>query len=126
MDYIFWASLLGEEVVDILVSYDIGCQWQVHLAKQHKGMPTLLRANPPAGINRPSITVALPVWHRAVHEEDCTYANSMRYRTGAGMTDGEGVKRMWSLLNPFATATREIHADTRHENLEDAIDDHNF
>ncbi|KAF8888005.1 hypothetical protein CPB85DRAFT_1258228 [Mucidula mucida] len=111
MDYIFWALLLGEEVADILVSYDIGCQWQVHLAERHKGMPALLRADPPAGVNCPSIMVALPVWHGAVHEEDCTYANSMRYRTGAGMTDGKGVERGWSLLNPFATATREMHTD---------------
>lgn len=53
-------------------------------------------------------------------------ANSLRYKTGAGMTDGEGVERVWSGLNPIATSTKEMHADGRHENLEDSIDNHNF
>ncbi|KAF9001442.1 hypothetical protein BDZ89DRAFT_929683, partial [Hymenopellis radicata] len=126
MDFIFWASLLGEEIADILVSYDIGCQWKVHLHKRRDGMPAFLKADPPDGVNRPSITVALPVWHGAVHEEECTYANSLRYTTGAAMTDGEGVERVWSHLNPLATSTREMHADGRHENIEDAADNHNF
>lgn len=126
MDYVFWASVLGEELATILVSYDIGCQWKINLDKRFPAMPSLLKSDSVSGEPRPTIRVGLPVWHGAVHEESCTMANSLRYKTGAGMTDGEGVERVWSGLNPIATSTKEMHADGRHENLEDSIDNHNF
>lgn len=33
---------------------------------------------------------------------------------------------MWSVMNPLAWATKEMHEDGRHENLEDGIDARSF
>ncbi|KAF9017051.1 hypothetical protein BDZ89DRAFT_961443 [Hymenopellis radicata] len=127
MNYVFWASILGEGVADIMVSYDIGCQWQVKLQQRRSGMPALLKEDivdgSPEGTK---VHVGTPVWHGAVYEQDCMMSNSLRYKTGAGMTNSEGMERVWAALNPTATATKEMHANGRHENLEDAADNHNF
>ncbi|KAF9014806.1 hypothetical protein BDZ89DRAFT_918102, partial [Hymenopellis radicata] len=121
MDYIFWAAILAVNLLMVLLSYDIGCQWKVHLLERKKRLPALLK-----GDDSPTVRVGTPVWHAGVHEESCETSNSLRFKEGAAMTDGEGVERVWGRLGPWATATREMHVDGRHENLEDVIDQHNF
>ncbi|KAF9014796.1 hypothetical protein BDZ89DRAFT_1220444 [Hymenopellis radicata] len=121
MDYIFWAAIMAVNLLMVLLSYDIGCQWKVHLLERKKQLPALLK-----GDESPTVRVGTPVWHAGVHEESCETANSLRFKEGAAMTDGEGVERVWGRLGPWATATREMHVDGRHENLEDVIDQHNF
>lgn len=91
--------------------------------KRRVKMPGLLRGDPDRSVR---IRVALPVWHGGVHEEACTTSESLRYKTGAAMTDGEGVERVWSVMNPLAWATKEMHEDGRHETLEDGIDARSF
>lgn len=122
MDYIFWASILGEDLLQLMVSYDVGCQWKINLTERRKHLPAVLREEREGQ----TICVGLPVWHGGVHEEACGSAESLRYKLGAGMTDGEGVERVWSKLGPKAWATKEMHENTRHESLEDTMDDLNW
>jgi hypothetical protein len=110
----------------ILLSYDVGCQWRIHLEERKKHLPAVLKHDPGSGVPPVKVRVGLPVWRGGVHVEKCATEHSLRYKTGAGMTDGESVERVWSLLNPKAMATKEMHVDGRHENLEEAIDAHNF
>lgn len=124
MDYIFWASTFTANVARIMASYDIGCQWKIHLEERRAGMPTMFRRDDLA-LQR-EIEVSLPVWHAGVHQEDCEMCESLRYKTGAGMTDGEGVERIWAATNPKAYATKEMHIDTRHAALEDHFNNHNW
>lgn len=69
---------------------------------------------------------ALPVWHGNVHEMSCRTANSLHLQWGVGCTDGEGIERVWSWLNPMAYSTKEMGAGARHDAIEDRIDYHNF
>ena len=39
MDYIFWSALVNERVDNVMVTYDIGCQWKVHLNKRLEQVP---------------------------------------------------------------------------------------
>ena len=123
MDYVFWASTYAEDILKIMVSYDVGCQWKIHLHERKKGMPTLFV---PARDGVPEIEVSLPVWHGGVHNDECAMCESLRYKSGAGMVDGEGVERVWSTTNPRAYATREMHMNNRHASLEDHFDNQNF
>ena len=122
MDYVFWASILGEDLLQFMVSYDVGCQWKINLNERRKRLPTILRED---GESR-KICIGLPVWHGGVHEDACASSESLRYKKGAGMTDGEGVERVWSKLGPKSWATKEMHENNRHESLEDTMDDLNW
>lgn len=124
MDYVFWASLLGEDLADVFVTYDIGCQWRINLlGKRYGDVPEELQYKED---DMPTIHVSLPVFHSACHDEKCGSAESCRHKMWAAMTDGEGVERIWARFNELASATKEMHQDVRHDALEDAIDHHNW
>ncbi|KIY60852.1 hypothetical protein CYLTODRAFT_363638 [Cylindrobasidium torrendii FP15055 ss-10] len=124
MDYVFWACLLKEQLAQVFVTYDIGCQWRINLLGKRLGdIPQEIAYDDGA---RPSINVALPVFHSTCHEEECGSAENCRHKVGAGLTDGEGVERIWAGFNELASATKEMHQDVRFDALEDAIDHHNW
>lgn len=85
-------------------------------------MPEDLQLSPSA-VN---IQYALPVWHAAAHERSCQVENSLSYQVGVGRSDGEGIERIWSVLNPMGWATKEMNPGARQDNLEDKIDHHNY
>ncbi|KAK7053871.1 CxC2 domain-containing protein [Favolaschia claudopus] len=122
MDYILLSSVLGITAMYLAISYDIACQWRIKFPLRLKEMPEKLR------LDLASITVlfALPVWHAAAHERTCQVQNSLSYTVGVGRTDGEGVERVWSRLNPLAWATREKGRGGRADAIEDEVDFLNF
>ncbi|KAJ7813185.1 hypothetical protein B0H13DRAFT_2469210, partial [Mycena leptocephala] len=106
-------------VVDGLIH--IACQWQINLNARREKMPEHLEV--PDDLQ---IQFGLPVWHAAAHEKSCEAQNSLTYSEGVGRTDGEGIERTWSALNPVAWATKEMGKGARHDALEDRIDHHNW
>lgn len=68
----------------------------------------------------------LPVWHAGAHDRVCQTANSLRYKTGVGATDGEGVERNWSSVDPMASSTKEMGEGNRHDDLDDQFGFNNF
>ncbi|KAJ7225376.1 hypothetical protein GGX14DRAFT_386277 [Mycena pura] len=124
MDYVFLSSLEGAGVERLTVSYDIACQWQVHLLERAQHI--LEKTNINTDVSKYDIQYALPVWHAGAHELDCQVQNSLAYTPGAGKTDGEGIERTWSVLNPVAWATKEMGEGSRHDMVEDKVDHINF
>ncbi|KAJ8473473.1 hypothetical protein ONZ45_g16285 [Pleurotus djamor] len=120
MDFILFSSILGIALHLLCVSYDIACQWKINLAKRRDKLPTDLQAS------NVTIHTALPIWHSVAHEQSCQMENSLQYQRGVGCTDGEGIERVWSLLNPASWSTRVMGAGARQDNLEDRIDFHNW
>ena len=45
---------------------------------------------------------------------------SPRKTSNVGLTDGEGVERLWSFMRQFHKITKEMSADKRHDVLTDA------
>lgn len=119
MDYIFWSAVAHDRVDNVMVTYDIGCQWKVHLNTRLQAMPEHLR------LKVPSVHVRLPVWHGNVHEIACRSANSVRYAKGAGKVDGEGPERIWASMNSIAYATKEMGAGVREDTIERFSSHHN-
>ncbi|KAL1724763.1 hypothetical protein EV714DRAFT_222510 [Schizophyllum commune] len=114
MDYIFWSAVADESIDNIMVTYDIGCQWKVNLKTRVDSMPRHLQD----AASRVSVDVRLPVWHGNVHELSCRTANSVRYARGAGKPDGEGPERIWASMNSIAYATKEMGAGVREDTIE--------
>ncbi|KIY60819.1 hypothetical protein CYLTODRAFT_482388, partial [Cylindrobasidium torrendii FP15055 ss-10] len=124
MDYLFCAGIQNELVLRIMVSYDIGCVWKVYLLNRLAKLPESIGG--PRAAAETDIEVSLPVWHAGGHDCKCAACESLRHKIGAGMTDAEGVERIWAVCNTKSYATREMHLDTRHSALEDHFDHHNW
>jgi hypothetical protein len=148
MDWIFMAALAGVALLCLTISYDIACQWRIHLlerAKKIEGkrraveIPTRAEdvtasgsqtdaAPPPPMTNLGDFDIqfCLPVWHAQAHEVLCQTDNSLSYALGVGRTDGEGIERTWAVLNPVGFATKEMGEGGRHDAIENKIDHMNF
>ncbi|KAJ7716561.1 hypothetical protein B0H16DRAFT_1741222 [Mycena metata] len=122
MDYIVLSALLGFSLMLLTISYDIACQWKKKFPARHDKMPKALRLP----LDQIEVQCALPVWHVGSHNEDCQKENSLSFKTGVGKSDGEGVERVWSVLNPAANHTKDSGRGQRVDSLEDKIDSHNF
>ncbi|KAJ7456326.1 hypothetical protein B0H11DRAFT_1739440 [Mycena galericulata] len=122
MDFILLSALAGFALLWLTISYDISCQWKIHLKERNAKMPESIRL-PLDSINW---QCALPVWHAASHEEVCTYANSLSLKPGVGKSDGEGIERTWAVLNPASYHTKDMGKGNRVDTLEDKIDSHNY
>jgi hypothetical protein len=121
MDHIVMASILEFGLLMLTISYDIACQWKINLAERNAKLDERIRLP----MDDIKIQCGLPVWHAASHNEDCQNANSLSFRLGVGKTDGEGVERVWSVLNPSAFSTKDAGLGQRADVLEGKIDNHN-
>jgi hypothetical protein len=155
MDWIFLSALAGVLLVCLAISYDIACQWQIHLRERAKKIVEGARAraeaakvaeaeefsgdSAPISTNIPTspspittkfddfeIQFALPVWHAIAHEVTCQTQNSLSYAFRVGRTDGKEIERTWSILNPVGFATKEMGDRARHDAIENKVDHVNF
>jgi hypothetical protein len=122
MDFIVMSALVGFALILLTISYNIACQWKVHLKDRNEKLPPAMRLP----VDNIKIQCALPVWHAGSHNEDCQNQNSLSFKPGVGKSDGEGVKRTWSVLNPAAYSTKDAGLGQRADILEGKIDNHNY
>ncbi|KAH8111697.1 hypothetical protein DFH11DRAFT_1512691 [Phellopilus nigrolimitatus] len=116
MDYIFLSSIVGALVTLLLVTYDIACQWSKKLPARVREYPLHLQA----AFFYMIVNVAVPKFHLKGHGQSCQSPYSLNLLRHSARTDGEGIERGWSHINPIAMATREMGPGFRH----DTIDDH--
>ncbi|KAJ7484897.1 hypothetical protein B0H11DRAFT_2157487 [Mycena galericulata] len=122
MDFILLSALAGFVLLWLTISYDISCQWKIHLKRRNAKMPKDLQLP----LDTIKWQCALPVWHAASHEDTCQNANSLSFKPGVGKSDGEGVERTWAVLNPASYHTKDMGKGNRMDTLEDKIDSHNY
>ncbi|KAJ7117336.1 hypothetical protein C8R43DRAFT_902104 [Mycena crocata] len=117
MDYILMSALAGFTLMCLTISYDIACQWKAKLPERNSKLPTAIQLP----LDKIEVQCALPVWHAASHNEDCQNANSLSFKEGVGKSDGEGVERVWSRLNPGAYSTKDAGTGQRADTYEGKI-----
>ncbi|KAJ7733402.1 hypothetical protein DFH07DRAFT_780622 [Mycena maculata] len=124
MDYIFLSALAGVAVLMLEISYNISCQWKVHLPERAKKITasTLITTN----LEDFDIQYALPVWHAVAHEVTCQTQNSLSFAVGVGCMDGEGIERTWAVLNPIGFSTKEMGEGNRQDTIENKVDHLNW
>lgn len=122
MDYVLLSVIAVMRYKALTVSYDIGCQFMLNFFKRMQKMPSALQKLQ----SDLDIVFGLPVWHGGIHEDACRSRNSLKYHDGVGRTDGEAIERIWSLLNPIAWSTKYMGEGSRHDWIEDKIDNINF
>ncbi|KAF7426460.1 hypothetical protein PC9H_008829 [Pleurotus ostreatus] len=123
MDYLFFSSIANIPHKRLVVSYDIACQWGLHLWSRMADMPERLRLAPSS---EREVTFLVPKFHLPAHITACQASFSFNYTRGVGRTDGEAPERGWDFLNPAAGQTKEMGPGARRELLEDLMGDRNW
>ena len=109
----------------LVLSYDIACQWAIHLRERiaHDNFPSHLRIELPEG---PDLRFLIPKYHFSGHTGEDHSKYSFNLVRGVGRTDGEEVERNWWRHDATAASTREMGPGSRHDTLEDHFQWSNF
>ncbi|KNE93316.1 hypothetical protein PSTG_13260 [Puccinia striiformis f. sp. tritici PST-78] len=81
--------------VKLGILYDIGCT-----------LKKFLQSRALLGDHTPRMKFATAVFHSYVHDWPCQLQYNPRYNEGWGLTDGEGLERLWSYLSPLVSPLR--------------------
>lgn len=93
----------------LILMYDIACMLHRHLMRNNKD--ELLAKT----------TFAVPVFHSFAHNMQCQILYGQRHVDGTGLTDGEGIERLWSFLRRFSKISKEMTLGNRQDLLVDAL-----
>ncbi|KAF7295802.1 CxC2 domain-containing protein [Mycena chlorophos] len=122
MDFMFFRSLEGTELVYFFVSYDIACQWHINIWDRMSSYNNELLSID----NKTKYFVFLvPKFHLPAHIEECNMRFSFNLTRNVGMTDGEAPERGWSAANPLAGSTMNMGPGSRRDALDDFFNDQN-
>ena len=114
VDYAVTSTLADDVdagIKDVVVTYDIGCQWGKHALRRFKDSPSIPFIDT-ASLN--SFRIAVPKFHIIGHGASCQASYNLAYMDGVGMTHGEGVETIWSHSTSLATWSRENGPATHH------------
>lgn len=123
MDYMFFMSIKGTDLVRFFVSYDIACQWHINIWIRMASY-----ANDEITIKGRGkfMTFLVPKFHLPAHIEECNLRFSFNLTRYVGWTDGEAPERGWANANPLATSTKEMGPGARRDTLDDHFNDWNY
>ncbi|XP_019643793.1 PREDICTED: uncharacterized protein LOC109484877 [Branchiostoma belcheri] len=96
--------------LQLQIIYDIACVLKAHLSDPKNKQEDLLA----------QLELAVPAFHIHGHKTRCQILYSPRRMEGFGLTDGEGMERLWSYLRPFFRVTKEMTPSHRLDLLTDA------
>ncbi|KAJ7818600.1 hypothetical protein B0H14DRAFT_2601175 [Mycena olivaceomarginata] len=122
MDFLLLSVLFVLQLMCIVVSYDIACQYNVTFWERMKRAPKRLWLK-----LKPSMVLwKVPNFHLPAHKPNCHSPFSFHFMWGAGMTHGEGVEQNWAFSNGAAASTRLMGPGARQATLEDVFGFHNY
>ena len=123
MDYFFFSSVARTELLSLVVSYDIACQWSKKIWQRMASYSNHLEFD----VNGATTVVFLvPKFHLPAHIQLCQTMYSFNLTPGVGRMDGEAPERGWSHINPVAMSTREMGPGSRRDTLDDHFSDWNW
>jgi hypothetical protein len=122
MDFLLAAVLAAWNLLWIIISYDIACQYAIKFWERMSKMPESMRPK----MARGNVWWKVLNFHLPPHKKPCHSPYSFHWMWGAGMTHGEGVEQNWSFSNGAAASTRLMGPGSRQASLEDVFGFHNY
>ena len=122
MDYLFFSTIEGSELTDLVVSYDITCQWSLKIWEHMAQYSHQLHYNP---IGR-KVTFLVPKFHLPAHIEKCQISFSFNLTPRVRKTDGEAPEQGWADINCVATSMQEMGPGSHQDTLDDHFGDWNW
>ncbi|KAM6493543.1 hypothetical protein JOM56_011677 [Amanita muscaria] len=101
VDFVVLMALIGIQLLRIVITYDIVCQWSRNFLHRMKEFPEHMWLKPGTQID-----VGVPSWHINGHGADCRANYCLGYMDGVGRTCGEEIESSWSQTNALGTSTR--------------------
>ncbi|OAV96313.1 hypothetical protein, variant [Puccinia triticina 1-1 BBBD Race 1] len=99
---------------EVRVLYDIGCTMKKFIGLRHMFAEEADRLH-----------FGTSVFHSYVHNWKCQLEFSPRFNDGWGLSDGEGLERLWSVLSPLVSALRHATRNHRLGSLQLKVEFHN-
>lgn len=110
------------QMLCVVVSYDIACQYSIKFWERQLKMPEWMRLRMPPK----NLLWKVPNFHLPPHKDKCHGPYSFHFMWGAGMTHREGVEQNWAFSNGAAVSTRLMGPGARQATLEDVFGFHNY
>ena len=122
MDYITILSIQLCFLKLYFISYDIVCQWFIHLFQR------ISQIDPSSPLLQSDVEIRflVPKFHLPAHIPACRNQFAFMLTPGAALGDGEAPERGWGELNPLATSTREMGPGTCRDTLDYHFGDYNW
>lgn len=122
MDYFILSTLTDDAPPDLVISYDIACQWHKNFFTRMSRYPEALRLSQP----EQNILYLVPKFHLPAHILKCRDNFSFNFSAKVGRTDGEAPERGWAATNALAASTKEMGPGARRDTLDDHFGDYNW
>lgn len=107
-------------LTEVLLIYDIMCQYYVHHKKRMNDSPFLTIDE------QIMILRAIGLFHVHGHQDSCFPRFAPTFIRGAGQVDGEILETLWSVLNHVAPQARGASLAHRAEILDNHMNDSNW
>ncbi|KAH6888763.1 hypothetical protein BKA70DRAFT_1235295 [Coprinopsis sp. MPI-PUGE-AT-0042] len=123
MDYALSESLAlncSERIGRVIITYDINCQYNVHLMERLKeGKYLQIRDNL-------VFVYGIGLFHVHGHQDSCYWRYALTFIRGAGMASGEILESLWAVINEVARTTSTMTLAHRQEVIDAVIGDSNW
>ncbi|SJL15740.1 uncharacterized protein ARMOST_19245 [Armillaria ostoyae] len=117
MDYVFGSTLMTfTGLLQVIISYDIACQWFINLSKRMAAWPTKI-----SGIPQANLTPTIPKFHEPAHKQENHQEFSCNFIKGMGNSDCEVPERLWGPNNQIGNSTKTMGPGSRHDVLDDTF-----
>jgi hypothetical protein len=109
--------------VDVVHSYDINCQFAIHLMERFDTLPDDIKEVAKLAIK---FVHVIPKLHIMGHMRLCQMCFSLNFHAGCGCFCGECIERMWSIMNGITLSTREMRPGRRADWIDFHMAHHNY
>jgi Kyakuja-Dileera-Zisupton transposase len=122
MDYSIFKALNYnmEGIKAALISYDVMCQWSVHVMERVNGSNYLKLPD------NLELRLAIGLFHIHGHQDSCLARYSPSFIKGGRQIDGETIETLWAPLNEITRSTRGMSTSHRREVIDDHMNDSNW
>ncbi|KAH9020129.1 hypothetical protein EDB85DRAFT_1872687, partial [Lactarius pseudohatsudake] len=122
MDYsIFKALNFNMEGIEAaLISYDVMCQWSVHMMERVNGSNYLKL------LDNLELRLAIGLFHIHGHQDTCLARYLPSFIEGGRQIDSETIETLWAPLNEISRSTRGMSTSHRWEVIDDHMNDSNW
>ncbi|KAF7975089.1 hypothetical protein HWV62_10489 [Athelia sp. TMB] len=110
-----------QDYVQLVMSYDIVCQWSINLWARMKNMPGYIQIDRDGKV----FIFLVPKFHLPAHVERCQTSFSFNLTRGVGRTDGEAIERGWANINALAASAKQMGPASYRETIDDHFGDWN-
>ncbi|PBK58209.1 hypothetical protein ARMSODRAFT_1028440 [Armillaria solidipes] len=122
MDYFILSMLSYDTPSDLVISYDIACQWHKNFFARMEKYLASLRLHQ----SECNILYLVPKFHLPAHILSCCNNFSFNFLAKVGQTDGEAPEWGWAATNALANSMKEMGPGSRRDTLDDHFGDYNW